>query len=568
MLPTKKWRFCLPGTDALREGLSALSFLERCIFWVLATILTLSTVGMLFSIRSLFLTSVPASGGTLTEGIVGTPRFINPVIARSDADRDLVALVYSGLMRPTVEGLLIPDLAESYSISEDKTTYTFTVRENARFHDGTPVTADDVVFTVLTVQNPLIGSPLSRSWEGIEVQAIDARTVTFKLPRPYAHFIDNTTLGILPRHLWVEANEETFSIFAYNSEPIGSGPFAIEDIERDPSGVPMVYTLRRFVDFALGEPYLERIRMKMYDNEKDLLQAFIAGDVDAMPDVDPADAHELNDEESVVLSYPLPRVFALFFNQNHNELFADATVREALTVAIDPQVVVDEVLYGYGAPLAGPLPPPLSHAPQETMHTIKAAQSILEADDWIKGDDGVYANDTQRLAFTITTASTPELKHTAEVMVRVYETLGADVELEVFDLGSLHQEVIRPRAYDALLFGEVIGRSGDLFPFWHSSQRNDPGLNAALYTNIAVDDILSDIRTTLDAEERKKLYVSLESEIGRDFPAVFLYAPHLVYAVSQRLKGVTEGPIDEGAERFMNVYEWHFGTRNVVTTLQ
>lgn len=180
----------------------------------------------------------------------------------------------------------------------------------------------------------------------------------------------------------------------------------------------------------------------------------------------------------------------------------------------------------------------------------------------------MYATKKQRLAFTITTASTPELKRTAEIMQQVYEALGAEVKLEIFDLGALHQDIIRPRSYDALLFGQVVGRAGDLFPFWHSSQRNDPGLNTALYTNIAVDDILSDIRTTLDVEDRSSLYVSLESEIRRDYPAVFLYAPRLVYAVPHTLKGVIPGPIDEGAERFMNVYEWHFGTRSVVTTLQ
>jgi peptide/nickel transport system substrate-binding protein len=166
-------------------------------------------------------------------------------------------------------------------------------------------------------------------------------------------------------------------------------------------------------------------------------------------------------------------------------------------------------------------------------HTLKAAQDILEADGWEKGEDGVYVKgkNKDRLAFTITTASTPELKHTAEVLERTYDALGADVSVEVFDLGSLHQDVIRPRSYDALLFGQVVGRSGDLYPFWHSSQRNDPGLNISLYTNITVDDILADIRTTLDADERKELYASLESEIRDEHPAVFLYAPHLLYLV-------------------------------------
>lgn len=565
MFETKKWRLHLPGTDALREGLSSLSFLEQVLVWALVALLAGSTLVMLFSIRASFLKTIPSSGGHLTEGIIGTPRFINPVIARSSADKDLVALLYSGLMRPTPEGTLIPDLAEGYTVSEDGTLYTFTLKEGVRFHDGMPITAEDVVYTVNAIQNPLLGSRLIGAWEGVDAQAQDSRTVTFKLPKPYAQFIDNTTVGILPRHLWADADEETFSIWKYNSEPVGSGPFMIDRIDRDDSGVPTAYALTRFPGFALGEPYLDRVTVRMYGNARDLARAFDKGTVAAVHNIDPADVEAVSQTDSKVLMYPLPRVFALFFNQNRNELFAESAVREALVAAVDPQDVVDEVLYGHGTPLSGPLPPPLANAPDTTAHTIEAARSVLEEDGWTRGDDGVYAKKGERLSFTITTASTPELKETADILARTYETLGADVDVEVFDLGALHQDIIRPRSYDALLFGQVVGRSGDLFPFWHSSGRNDPGLNTSLYTNREADAILGDIRTTLDADDRRALYASLESVIRADDPAVFLYAPHLAYAVPENLKGITAGPIDEGFERFIDIYAWHFGTRSVIT---
>ncbi len=558
----------MPGTTALREGLASLSFLERVLLWILLAVLAGSTLAMLLSIRAAFLRSIPASGGHLTEGVLGTPRFVNPVIARSTTDKDLAALLYSGLMRPTPDGTLIPDLAESYTVSDDGTLYTFTLRENARFHDGSSVSADDVAYTIGAIQNPLLGSPFIRAWEGITVHAEDARTVTFKLPKPYAHFIDNTTVGILPHHLWAEASEETFSMLKLNSEPVGSGPFMLDRIQRDDSGVPTAYILTRFSDFALGEPFLDRITVRMYGNERDLMRAFSKGSVDSMHNLDPIDVQGSLPATERILAYPLPRVFALFFNQNHNELFAEGSVREALSVAVDPAQVVEEVLYGYGTPLSGPLPPPISYATDDTVHTIDAARKLLEVDGWAKGDDGIYAKGKQRLSFTITTASTPELKDTAEVLARIYQTLGVDVTVEVFDLGVLHQDVIRPRSYDALLFGQVVGRSGDLFPFWHSSQRNDPGLNISLYTNREVDDMLSDIRITLEASKKSELYTSLGSVIRADHPAVFLYAPHFVYVVPETLKGITSGPIDEGYERFMDVYRWHFGTRNIVTKFE
>ncbi len=568
MSTTKKWRFSLPGSDALREGLANLSFLERLLLGALTLVLAGSTVGMLLSIRSVFLRSIPASGGHLTEGLIGTPRFINPVIARSNADKDLIELLYSGLMRPAPDGTLIPDLAEGYTVSTDGTLYTFTIRDDARFHDGMPVTADDVAYTITSIQNPLLGSPLIRAWEGITVHVEDTRTISFKLPKPYAQFIDNLTIGILPHHLWADANEETFSMWKYNSEPVGSGPFMLDSIERDDSGVPVAYVLTRFPGFVLGEPFIDRITMRMYGNERDLIRAFEKGTIDALHDIDPASVEGLTQDTGHVLAFPLPRVFALFFNQNHNQLFAEHTVREALSVAVDPQKIIDEVLHGYGTALAGPLPPPLTSETDSTVHTIDAARTILEDDGWQRGDDGIYVKGKQRLSFTITTASTPELKETAEILARIYQTLGAEVDVEVFDLGVLHQDVIRPRSYDALLFGQVVGRNGDLYPFWHSSQRNDPGLNISLYTNRDADDILSDIRTTLDDEKKSELYAKLGDVIRADYPAVFLYAPHFVYVVPETLKGLASGPIDEGFERFMNVYQWHFGTRNVVTSLK
>lgn len=521
---------------------------------------------MLTEIRGIFSRSVPSPGGTLTEGIIGTPRFINPVIARSDADKDLVALVYSGLMRPTPDGQLVPDLAESYTVSEDGLTYTFTIKGGAVFHDGSRVTANDIVYTIDQIQNPLNASPFARAWEGVSASSIDEQVVVFKLGKPYAQFIDNTVVGILPQKLWQETSEETFAVHRLNAEPIGSGPFMIDSIQRDDSGIPFAYTLERFTRFTLGSPYLEKIVIMMYGNERDLLAAFEEGTIESLRDIQPSYAETAEHNGAEIRSYPLPRTFGAFFNQNKNQIFTDRAVRGALSMSIDRNGIIDAILHGYATPLEGPLPPPFIPAdkPIDTT-TIGEARTILENAGWKRGDDGIYASKGGRLAFTISTANTPELKQTAETLQRAWQTLGAEVTVEFFDLGALHQNVIRPRAYDVLLFGQVVGRSGDLYPFWHSSQRNDPGLNIALYTNIAVDDILSDIRTTLDASTQEDLYASLDSEITADVPAVFLYAPHLLYALPEWLKGVVPGPVDEASERFMNVYEWHTGTRTILT---
>lgn len=562
---TKRWRFHLPGTQALRQGLSALSFLERVFMFAAFAVLTISTIMMLAELRDVFSRTVPAPGGTLTEGIVGTARFINPVIARADADKDLVALVYSGLMRPSPDGTLIPDLAESYTISSDGLTYTFILRSTAVFHDGHRVTADDVVYTIRQIQNPLIGSPLMRAWEGVSVSADDNRTVVFQLSKAYAPFLANTTIGIMPEHLWGDSDEEAFSIHRLNGDPVGSGPFMIGAIKRDDAGIASSYTLTRFPLYTLGVPYLESITIAMFGNARELFDAYERGEVHSMRDIDAPSAVSLSEHGVPVETYPLPRVFGAFFNQNKNPVFANESVREALAHAVDRKGLIETILGGYGTALEGPLPPPFIADTTVTGSTIGEARALLEQAGWERGSDGVYANKGTRLAFSIATVNSQDLAQTADVLKRTWETLGAEVSVELFDIGTLHQNVIRPREYDMLLFGQVIGRGGDFYPFWHSSQRNDPGLNIALYTNIEVDAILADIRTTLDAPARDTLYASLNEEIIADVPAVFLYAPHLLYILPEWLKGVVAGPIDEPSERFMNVHEWHSGTRSVLT---
>src|SRR3990167_1323194 len=218
------------------EGmLRALSPSERLVLYGFSILLAASALALLAGLNSSVSVTVPAPGGELIEGQVGSARFINPILTISQADEDISKLVYSGLMRSLPDGI-IPDLAQSYEISEDGTTYTFTLREGATFHDGTPVTADDVLFTVAAAQNPDIKSPRRADWDGVQVSSPDARTVVFKLAHAYAPFIENAALGILPKHVWKDVPAAEFPFSPANTRPIGSGPFRIETVSTDATG--------------------------------------------------------------------------------------------------------------------------------------------------------------------------------------------------------------------------------------------------------------------------------------------------------------------------------------------
>jgi peptide/nickel transport system substrate-binding protein len=511
---------------------------------------------------------VPMRGAELSEGIIGSPRFINPVLAISDADRDMTALVYSGLLKATPSGELIPDLAESYDVSPDGRTYTVIIRPNAEFQDGTPVTSEDVAFTIQKATDPALKSPLRANWQGVSVTIVDPHTITFTLQSSYAPFVDNLTMGILPKHLWQKVATQEFPFNTLNTSPIGAGPFRVSGITKTPAGIATSYDLRSYSHYALGEPYISHLSIRFYDSENALVEALKKGDVESGSSISPVAVSELS--ESSVVHVPLNRVFGVFFNQNNSPALQDATVRKALSAAIDRKALVDEALSGYAVPLTGPIPPSLAQernaaSSTASADTVAAAKQMLASAGWTPGPGGVLEKSvksgkdtkTTQLSFTITTSNVPELRAVAELLAKTWSSLGAQVNVQVFDQGDLAENVIRPRKYDALLFGEIIGRGLDLFAFWDSSQRNDPGLNIAMYANPAVDSILAKLRASNDDTDRQSLYAQFEAEIAKDNPAVFLYSPEFIYVVPKDLQGISLGAIENPSDRFETVQSWY-----------
>jgi len=517
---------------------------------------------------------IPTYGGQIVEGIIGTPRFINPLLAISDADRDLTALVYSGLLKATPEGSFVPDLARTYSISPDGLTYTFILRDDAVFHDGKPVTADDVVYTVAKAQDSTLKSPRRVNWEGVSVQKISDSEVVFSLKQPYAPFIANLTLGILPNHIWKNIEGDQFTFSLSNLHAVGSGPYKIDSINQSADGIPEKITLKSNSEYTLGEPFIENIIFKFYKNESDLTVAIKNGSVESAGNISSETAVDIADGITIVRA-PLTRIFGIFFNQNEKEILAHKEVRKALTLAIDKNEIISNVLHGYGTPADGPLPPTSAEkfhqnaSSTENKNTsIEAAQAVLEKAGWKKNSDtGIYElknkNTVSTLSISLSTGNIPELVESAKFIEEAWKKIGVAVDVRVFEPSDLNQSVIRPRKYDSLLFGIVTGRNPDLYPFWHSSQRNDPGLNIALYTNIKVDKSLEIMRSTSDPTEAAKALVNFEKEIATDLPAIFIWSPDFIYAVPKKLYDVSLGEITTPSDRFINAHNWYIETDRV-----
>lgn len=556
-----------PTKQEINLALNSFSKKERLVFFVLVAVFVLSTLAILNIINKQYTVEVPALGGTLTEGVIGeAPRFINPLLATSDADRDLTELIYSGLLRVGPDGTYIGDLAEGYDISTDGLTYTFKIRSDAVWHDGKPVTSDDVEFTIQKATDPAIKSYKRPSFEGVTVEKPDNKTVVLKLKHPYSPFLENATMGILPKHIWSSVDAESFPYSKFNMSPVGSGPYEIENVS---SKVPPdYYNLKSFKYFTLGAPKIETLRINFYQNEEELLSAYRSGEIEAINTIPPQTAKTMEEQGIRITSTTLPRIFAVFFNQNHSKVVADKYARWALETAIDKDNIVKNVLLGYGKTIDGPTSELQSAETATSSDRINMAKKFLAKGNWkFNTKKNVWEKTANKVSLTlsldIATADTPELKRSASLVKDDWEKLGVKVTLKVFEIGDLNQNVIRPRKYDALFFGEIIGRNPDLFSFWHSSQRNDPGLNIAMYTNSKVDKLLENARVEQDKEKRSKKYADLQKEISNDTPAVFIYSPEFLYTVPPKVKGLIVDSVTLPSDRFINIYKWYIDTDKV-----
>ena len=541
------------------------SFNEKLAFWSFFWILIISFLGLSYIAHSKFSVEIPRHGGSMKEGMIGRPAFINPVLALSETDQSLSFLVYSGLLRATQEGDFITDLAEKYTMEENGLSYVVTLKDGLVWHDGEPITADDVVFTINKIKDPLIKSPLRPTWEGVSVLAKNEKTLEFKLEQPYALFLENLTVGIIPKHIWNVTRTEDFINNAYNAEPIGSGPYTIKKIKRNKQGIAEYYTFTSSDTFALGKAYIEKITIQFYSNEEELQSAFEKGYIDSTGGAVPSWAEEQKQQGKTVISFPLARIFGVFLNQNQSKIFTHIEVREALNLATNKERIVKKLLAGYGKELNGPLPPgSLGFIPSESLFSKDTAIERLTSSGWKKNEDGIFekkiGGQTERLSFSIATANISELKTIAEFLQEDWNAIGVQTEIKIFEIGDLNQEVIRPRNYSALLFGEVTGHNPDPFAFWHSSQRLDPGLNIALYANITTDKLLSDARILLEKDERATKYKTFQEEVIRETPAIFLYSPEYIFITSRKINNINPSPLTVSSERFINIHEWFINT--------
>ncbi len=507
--------------------------------------------------------SAPDFGGEYVEGLIGFPQYVNPLLAQTnDVDTDLSKLIFSGLFKYNEKRELVPDLAEKFEISEDKKIYTVYLKENLRWQDDEPLTAADVVFTLSLIQDPLFKSPLYSSFRGVETEKVDDRTVRFKLTEAYVAFSGMLTFGLLPEHLWYDVPPQSANLAEYNIKPVGSGPFEFKSLTKDKNGGIKIYTLVRNEKFYGQKPYLEKLIFKFYPDFPTALDALQNKNIEGITFVPEEYKESLQSKKIKKYLLSLPQYTAIFFNQKSNEFLKDESVRKALALAIDKTKLVEEVLGQDGEVILGPiLPGYVGYSDQiKSEFNQTTAAELLEKAGY-KLDNGVRKKGEQVLKITLTTVERSEYVKTAEATKSAWEALGVQVDLQVIPGMRIQREVIRPRVYEALIIGTVVGFDPDPFPFWHSSQVEDPGLNLSLYANRKVDKLLEEARQESNILERAKKYIEFQNILIEDTPAVFLYSPRYTYAVGEEVRGIGVSRINVPSDRFAGIENWYKKTR-------
>lgn len=568
---------------------------ERLVFKMSSVVLILAAVLLVGRFYYTHLDVVPVRGGKLTEGVVGIPKYVNPLYSSiNDVDMDLVSLVYSGLYKRDGKAGLINDLAESKTVSADGKLYTIKIRAGVKFHNKTALTANDVLFTFNAIKDFQYKSPLRISFSGVEAEVIDDQTINFKLKESFAGFTELLTFGILPQELWGQLAPNAVSLAELNLKPIGSGPYKFKSLVKDKSGNLKEYGLEVNNDYFGTVPYIENVSLKFYPSYEEATPDLNNNAIDGLAFYPSQVSSELDKSYISYLRLNVPQEKGIFFNLK-SDILSEKKIRQALALAIDKPLLVNKLL-GVNAEIVDS--PILQNSPmysgdykkynlnrEEARRLIEAAGWKLvdvtaedlakaeqgknstdaklkkEADDYLTlGAGKWYYKNGDYLIIRLSAVDAAENSNVLSEVKNMWEGVRVKTIAELVPVSQIQNDIIKTRDYDALFSGEVLSADADPFPFWHSSQIGSEGLNLSNYSSKEADKALEAGRQQVDAVKRKELYKKFLAVFSEDMPAVFLYSPKYIYAVNNRIKDVSISAVVNSSDRLSDINNWHIET--------
>lgn len=521
--------------------------------WLLLIVLLVSiTVFQLRALTAYYEQLRPAPGGIFNEGLVGTFSNANPIYATSVADSAVSRLIFDGLFKYDSQNRLAPDLAQGWKLTKPR-LYTVSLKHNIKWQDGKPFTADDVVYTYRTIQDPASQSPLNASWAGVIIKKVNTYTVSFSLPSDLVSFPYSLTSGIVPAHLLDSIPDSQLRSDHFNTNPVGTGPFAWKFVDVNNPGTPtrvQKIGLAANQHYFAGRPKLDGFSITTYTDEKYLITAFENKQINAMSGLDNLPPKLAADGSVQVNLTPSTSIVMAFLN-NSSTALSNTKFRQALVSAVDRQPLAD--LSGYATNLVSEplLPDQLGYKPKfaQLTYNFSRAHTLLKS-------SGVK---TKNISLVMRTQNTSDYTATAQLLQSAWQKLGIHVDVRYYSGDDLQSEIIANHDYDILLYGINIGVDPDVFAYWDSSQASlssQGHLNLSEYKSVLASQALEAGRTRTDVATRVIKYEEFLQQWRQDAPALALYQPNFLY--------VTRGPIynfqrhadNAAADRFYNVADW------------
>lgn len=532
---------------------------ERLGFWVSIGAFVFGAIVLIalnIGERSSF---VPVAGGTYIEGMVGQPIVVNPAVSGNPADQDLSALLFA----PLKELLSIPPEA-----SPDGRVYILKLKEKLIWDDGLPLTSDDVIYSIKTIQDPETRSPLEGGWQGIAAERVSEIQVRLTLPTPFA-FFQNTILQFrpVPEHIFSAVPIQNLRLSSYNLQPVGSGPYRFKDFSKRKDGFITRYRMVRNEYYAGTAPFIDEFVFQFYEEGSQMLQDFTRRRIQGYGSLTPVPAGSYPHTVSAAL-FPMPRYYAIFLNSVTNSALKDKQVRYALAYALDKKKLAREILGDESLAIDSPFFMSLIRSLPD--YASFGLETFDPETDWKAGYDPDEARkllEQAKQTDTVITLSVPDVDFLKKIAVSVKEAWEAvgikSVEIVTLPPQEL-EDAIRPRNYEALLFGNVLQHPLDLFPFWHSSQRFYPGLNLSLYQNIDMDKQMEAMRQNPDNAKNAARLEIINTALSGDLPALFLFSLPYTYIHSDRVMGITPSMLVTPSDRFRGMEAWYMAEARII----
>ena len=524
---------------------------------------------LLFSEQTGFklVSPVPARGGVYTEGLVGKLQRLNPVLDYyNQADRDVDRLIFSSLIKFDAQGLPISDLASTWGVSFDGLSYNFEIRDNAVWHDGEPVTADDVAFTIDLMRDPssVLPEDLRTFWSEIKVNVLSEKALQIKLIEPFSPLMDYLSFGILPKHLLGGMTYSDIINSEFNLNPIGSGPYKFSKIISEGNQISGVI-LNSNPEFYGKAPFLQEYVFKYYPDSASAFNAYLQGAVNGVSELDKTILSEaLRNPGLSVYSAVKPEIAMVIFNLNNSgvEFFQEKNIRRALLMGLDRRGMINTFLHGQGVIADVPLLPNTwafyASIPRIDQNLQQAGDLLKEAGFLIdQAGSGVRKKSGMELSFRMVHPNDTYHTLIAEAIKSDWAKLGVNVNLIAVPYDTLVLDYLQPLTYEAALVDLNYSRSPDPdpYPFWDQAEQIG-GQNYSQWESAIASQYIEEARVTKDLGERAKLYRNFQVVFSEELPALPLFYPVYNFGIDDSIQGVRVGPMFDQSDRFWNISDW------------